>query len=80
MTSLASYMYIKVCRTAFKSKHLDANFKHLLGMKLATDVIFLVLASVNNDLFMYFCDHFFDKEKTYFEEVNNQECCDYIKI
>ena len=35
------------------SKHLKANFKHLLGMELATDAIFLVLLPVNNDLFIY---------------------------
>ena len=35
------------------SKHLEANFKHLLRTELATDVIFLVLSSVNNDLFTY---------------------------
>ena len=35
------------------SKHLKANFKHLLGMELARDVIFLVLLPVNNDLFIY---------------------------
>ena len=35
------------------SKHLKANFKHLLGMELATDVIFLVLSPVSNDLFSY---------------------------
>ena len=33
--------------------HLEANFKHLLWMKLVTDVIFLVLSSVNNDLSIY---------------------------
>ena len=27
--------------------------KRLLGMELATDVIFLILSSVNNDLFIY---------------------------
>ena len=35
------------------SKHLEANFKHLLGMELVTDVIFLVLSSANNDLTIY---------------------------
>ena len=35
------------------SKHLEANFKHLRGMGLATDVIYLVLLLVNNDLHIY---------------------------
>ena len=35
------------------SKHLEANFKHLLGMELVTDVVFLVLSSENNDLTIY---------------------------
>ena len=35
------------------SKRLEANFKHLRRMGLATDVIFLVLSSVNNDLHIY---------------------------
>ena len=35
------------------AKHLKTNFKHLLGMELAADLIFLVLLSVNNDLSIY---------------------------
>ena len=35
------------------SKHLEANFKHLLGMELVTDVVFLALSSENNDLTIY---------------------------
>ena len=35
------------------SKHLEANFKHLLGMELVTDVVFLVVSSENNDLTIY---------------------------
>ena len=34
------------------SKHLEANLKHFLEMELATEVIFLVLSSVN-DLSIY---------------------------
>ena len=34
-------------------KHLEAIFKHLLGIEFATDVIFLVLSSVSNDLIIY---------------------------
>ena len=37
-----------MCQTT--SKHLEANFKNLLGMELLTDVVFLVLSSENNDL------------------------------
>ena len=35
------------------SKQLQANFKHLILMELVTDIIFLGLSSVNNDLFIY---------------------------
>ena len=35
------------------SKHLETNFKHLLGMELVTDVVFLALSSENNDLTTY---------------------------
>ena len=35
------------------SKHLEANFKNLLGMELVTDVVFLVLSLENNDLTIY---------------------------
>ena len=35
------------------SKTLDVNFKHFLGMELATDVIFLVISQVDNYLFIY---------------------------
>ena len=35
------------------SKHLEANLKHLLGMELANDVIFLVLLSVSYYLVIY---------------------------
>ena len=40
-----------MCQTT--SKHLEANFKNLLGIKLVTDVIFLVLWSENNDWTIY---------------------------
>ena len=36
-----------MCQTT--SKYFEANFKILLGMKLVTDVVFLVLSSENND-------------------------------
>ena len=35
------------------SKHLEANFKHLVGMYLATDLFSLVFSSVNNHLFSH---------------------------
>ena len=34
-------------------KHLETNFKHLLGMEFEAAVIFLILLSVNNDLVIY---------------------------
>ena len=40
-----------MCQTT--SKHFEAHFKYLHQMGLATEVIFLVLASVNNDLHIY---------------------------
>ena len=46
------YVHLIHCVKAL-SKHLKPNFKHLLEMELATDAIFLVLSSVNNDLFIY---------------------------
>ena len=46
------YVYLTQCAKLL-SKQLEANFKHLRGMELATDVIFLVLSSINNDLFIY---------------------------
>ena len=50
MSSL--YVHLTQCADLL-SKHLEANFKHLLEMELATDAIFLVLSSVNNDVFLY---------------------------
>ena len=46
------YVYLTQCAKQL-SKQLEANFKHLQGMELTTDVIFLVLLSINNDLFIY---------------------------
>ena len=46
------YVHLILCVKPL-SKHLKANFKHLLGIELATDVIFLVLSPVTNDLFIY---------------------------
>ena len=42
-----------VIRVKIISKHFNANFKRLLGIELATNVIILVISSVNNDLFVY---------------------------
>ena len=50
MSSL--YVHFNQC-VKLLSKHLEANFKHLLGMELVTDVVFLVLSSENNDLTIY---------------------------
>ena len=46
------YFHLSQC-VKLLSKHLEANFKHLLGMELVTDIIFLVLSSENNDLTIY---------------------------
>ena len=46
------YVHLTQC-VELLSKHLEANIKHLLGMDLATDAIFLVLSSVNNYLSIY---------------------------
>ena len=40
-----------MCQTT--SKHVEANFKNLLGLKLVPDVVFLVLSSENNDWTIY---------------------------
>ena len=54
LRTLLSYIYIHSTQCAkLLSKHLEANFKHLFGMELATHVNFLVLSSVNNDLSLY---------------------------
>ena len=51
---LLSSLYVHLIQCAkLLSKHLQTNFKHLLGMELETDVIFLGFLSVNNDLFIY---------------------------
>ena len=46
------YFHLTQC-VKLLSKHLEANFKHLLGMELVTDVVFLALSSENNDLTTY---------------------------
>ena len=46
------YVHLTQC-VELLSKHLEENIKHLLGMDLATDAIFLVLSSVNNYLSIY---------------------------
>ena len=50
MSSL--YVNLIQCEELF-SNHLEANFNHLLGMELTTEVIFLVLSSLDDDLFIY---------------------------
>ena len=46
------HVHVTQCARLY-SKNLKANLKHLLGMKLATDIIFLVLLSVNINLVIY---------------------------
>ena len=51
---LQSFLYVHLTQCAkLLSICLEANFKHLFGMELVTDVIFLVLSSANNDLSIY---------------------------
>ena len=51
---LLRFLYVHLIHwVKLLSKHLEANFKHLHRMGLATDMIFLVLSSVNNDLHIY---------------------------
>ena len=52
--TLQSFLYVHLTQCAkLLSIRLETNFKHLLGMELVTDVIFLVLSSANNDLSIY---------------------------
>ena len=52
--ALLGSLYVHLTKCAkILSKYLEANFNHFLGMELATDVIFLFLSSVNNDLSIY---------------------------
>ena len=52
--TLLSSLYVNLTQDVkVLSKHLEANFKHLLGMDLVTDEIFLALSSANNDLTIY---------------------------
>ena len=54
LRTLLSSLYVNLIQCPkLLSKYLEANFKHLLGMELATDVIFLVPSSVKNDLSLY---------------------------
>ena len=52
--TLQSFLYVySIHCVKLLSKHPEANFKYILGMQFAVDVIFLVLSSLNNDLIMY---------------------------
>ena len=54
LRTLQSSLHIHLTQfSELLSKHLEADFKHLLGMELATDAIFFVLSSANSDLFTY---------------------------
>ena len=52
MSSLSLYTFKRVCRTTFETPL--GKLKNLLGMKLTTDVTWLFLSAVNNDVFVYF--------------------------
>ena len=45
------YVHLTYCAKLF-FKHIETKIKHLLVMELGTDVTFLVLSSVNNNLFI----------------------------
>ena len=52
--TLLSSLYVNLTQCVkVLSKHLEANFKHLLGIELVTDPIFVALSSANNDLTIY---------------------------
>ena len=54
LRTLLSSLYVHLIQCPkLLSKYLEANFKHLLGMELTADVIFLVPSSVKNDLSLY---------------------------
>ena len=53
ITSLSSlYVHLTQC-VKLLSKDIETNLKHLLRTELVTDVSFLVLSLVNNDLFIH---------------------------
>ena len=49
------YVHLTQCTKLFP-KHFEANFKHLFKMELVTDIIFLIISSVNNDSSIYLFD------------------------
>ena len=52
--TLLSSLYVHLTQCVeLLSKHLEENFKHLLGVELITDVVFLVFSSENNGLTIY---------------------------
>ena len=54
LRTLLSTLYVHLTQcTELRSKHIKANFEHLLGMELATDVAVLFLSSVTNEIFVY---------------------------
>ena len=54
LRTLLSSLYVHLIQCPkLLSKHLEVNFKHLLGMELTADVIFLVPSSLKNDLSLY---------------------------
>ena len=52
--TVLSFLYVySIHCVKLLSKYLEANFKHLLGMGFASDVIFVVLSSGNTYLIIY---------------------------
>ena len=54
LRTLLSFLHVHLIHCVkLLSKHLETNFENLFGMEFKTDVIFLVLSSVNDDLIIY---------------------------
>ena len=69
-------MYIQSIVSNYFLNTLGQNFKHLLGQEFATNLIFLVLSSANNDLVIYVFATGVGCEITYVgsAELNNVPC------
>ena len=69
-------MYIQSIVSNYFLNTLGQNFKHLLGQQFATNLIFLVLSSANNDLVIYVFATGVGCEITYVgsAELNNVPC------
>ena len=54
LRTLLSFLHVySIHYVKLLSKHLETNLKNSFGMEFATDVIFLLLSSINNDLVIY---------------------------